>query len=507
MKGSLRTNEANAVRSSSLSESKEEHPKQFIEGRPRQFDDSYQRDVLEYMRIMRGILRLLAVRSDIEVRGRLLTLPLRIMNRGRIEVFVSQGTMYVDIAYLDLLWLFSFEQGVADVKRDPYHTLEFTLTYAIALHSHIPFEQLDPYNSALLSEAQFRHLWEGALRVQQIAFENTLSFTLSHEVGHLVLSHEEEARKMFPDPETHRPDNENWVFWRRQTELASDSFAAHLSLGALYQPAQVIPWLSLVEVRRSFYGSSAEYPTPGQRESTIWSAYTERFGGDGINTSGLVRVDPLPPDRNVSQVNRVQNLENLRKIRTFRRNFLAELDAQVGQLLGQGEDPDFAAKFFIHQVEGYRRLLYGAEHPKMIEEALSLIDTAGNVSPEFIEKMRALIELAFSAPEPVNLLYINLEAESIDLENLRRLLEWAKEGIPLFADALELEYLLANTRFRWEPEFFQKMLSQIPEPQLIRMQFAPYRLGEPLRPRSFTIEERIEGLQHWGGSYAEVGKN
>ncbi len=506
MNGKYGANEAIAARSSASLGSQEEDPKQMIEGRPRQFDDSYQQDVLEYMRIIREILRLLSVRSNLEVRGRLLTLPLRIMNRGRIEVFVSRGTMYVDIAFLDLLWLFSFEQGVADVKRDPYHTLEFTLTYAIALHSHLPFEQLDPYNSAALSDAQFRQLWEDAFHVQQIAFENTLAFTLSHEVGHLVLGHEEEARKIFPNPETHRPDNGDWVFWRRQTELAADRFAALLSLDANYQPAQVIPWLGLVEVQRSFYGSSAEYPTPGQRESTIWSAYVERFGGNGIDTSGLARVDPLPPDRNVSQVNRAQNLENVRRIRTFRRNFLAELDAQVGQLLGRGADADFAAEFFIHQVEGYRSLLHGAEHPEVIEEALSLIDTAGKVGREFIEEMCSLFELAFSAPEPVNLLSANLEAEPIDLEKLRKLLEWAKEGFPMFADALELEYLLANTRFRWEPAFFQKMLSQISELRRTRLRFAPYRLGEPLRPRRFTIEERIEALQRWDGSYAEVYK-
>ena len=125
---------------------------------------------------------------------------------------------------------------------------------------------------------------------------------------------------------------------------------------------------------------------------------------------------------------------------------------------------------------------------------------------EFIENLHALFERAFSAPEPVNLLSANLEAEPIDFEKMRELLEWAKEGFPMFADALELEYLLANTRFRWEPAIFQEMLSQISEPRRSRLRLAPYRLGEPLRSYRFTIKERIEALQRWDGSYAEAYK-
>lgn len=506
MNGTYGVNEANAASSSDSLGHPEASLKQLIEGRPRQFDDSYQQDMLEYLRIMRGILRLLSVRNDSEVRGLLLMLPLRIMNRGRVEVFVLRGTIYIDIAFLDLLWLFSFEQGVADVKQDPYHMLEFNLAYAVSLHTRIPLEQLDPYNSAALSEAQFRQLWEDALNVQQIAFESTLAFTLAHEVGHLVLDHKDEAREMFPNPETHRPDNSDWVFWRRQTELAADRFAILLSLDANYQPAHVIPWLDLVEIRRSFYGRSAEYPTPGQRESMIYSVYNERFGGDGIEMNDFPRVDPLPPDRNISQVNRMQNLDNVRRIRTFRRNFLAELDTQVGQLIGQGVDIDLAAEVFIHQVEAYRMLLYGAENPKAIEEALSLIDTAEKVDQEFTEDLRVLFEQAFSMPEPVNLLSADLEVEPIDFEKLRQLLEWAKEGFPIFADALELKYLMANTRFRWEPLVFQKMLNQIPESSRIHLHLAPYHPGEPIRPRHLTTEERIEVLKRWNGSYVEANK-
>lgn len=332
-------------------DSQEQDPEQVITGRPRRFDDSYQQDVLEYLWLMRGILRLLSVRSAPDLRSRLLTLPLRILNHGRVEASALRGTVYVDIALLDLLGLFSFEQGVADVKRDPYHMLEFTLNYADALHTNRPFGQLDPYNSVALSDAQFRQLWEDARHVQRIAFENTLAFILAHEVGHLVLDHEEEAKQAFPNPATHRADNADWLLWRRRAELAADRFGALLSLDANYQPAQVIPWFDLVEVRRSYYGISVEYPTPGQRASKIWSAYAERFGGDGIDTSDLPKVDPLPPDRDMSKMDRARNLENVRRVRTFRRNFLAELDAQVGEILSQSQDTELAAAFFLHQVQ------------------------------------------------------------------------------------------------------------------------------------------------------------
>jgi hypothetical protein len=145
------------------------------EGRPRRFDADYQRDLLEYRRMADGILQLVAVRAAPPVHALLLTVALRVPNRGRVEAFVSRGSIHVDIALLDQLWLFSFEQGVADSKHDPYHMLHFTLTYFDALHAGAGYRQLDPYNSAALTDDQFRRLWNDARDVQSIAFENTLS--------------------------------------------------------------------------------------------------------------------------------------------------------------------------------------------------------------------------------------------------------------------------------------------------------------------------------------------
>jgi hypothetical protein len=419
-----------------------------------------------------------------------------------VEAFVSHGAVYVDIALLDLLWLFSFEQGVADIKRDSLHMLEFTVGYADALHSRKPFEQLDPYNSAALSEPQFRQLWEDALCVQRVAFENTLAFILAHEVGHLVLNHEEEAKQAFPDPATHLLQNADWLLWRRRVELAADRFGALLCLDALFQPAQAVWWLDLVEVRRSYYGESAEYPTPGQRASTIWAAYAERFGGDYISRAGRSNVDPLPPDRDMSKVDRARNLDSLREMRTFLRNFLAELDAQVGQILSQSQDAEFAAAFFIDQVKAYRCLLYGADHPDAIDEALARLGAASGNNKEFTDALRGLFARAFSAPEPLTLLDASLE-DPLDIDGLRELLGLAREGKPIFANAIQLGHLLANTHFRWDPEVFQAMLARLPEPERTQMRLAPYRIGVPARRPRPTFEERIEVLRRWNGSYAE----
>lgn len=498
------THEAGSARPLISTGSREAEPDRWMEGRPRRFDDDYQQDILEYFQLMRNLLRLLAARSDGATHAKLLTLPLRILNRGRVEAFVAQDTVFVDIALLDLIWIFSFEQGVADVKRDPYHLIEFALTYADALHTERSIEQLDPYNTARLSEAQFRQLWADARHVQRIAFENTLAFVLAHEVGHLLLAHEDGVRKAFPDPRTRRLVNGRWVIWRTRAELAADRFAALLSLDALYQPAQVIPWFDLVETRRSYYGSSAEYPTPGQRASTIWSAYAERFGGDGIDTSGLSRVDPLPPDRDMTKVDRARNLQNVRQVRSFRRNFLAELDGQVSQLLDQGVDAETAATLFADQAEGYRQLLYGADDPDAIEEALSRIDASGTVTQALVEDLRALFARAFLTPQPADLLSAPLEVQPVELEDLRQLLVWARDGQSSFADALEMGYLLANTRFRWEPVVFEAMLAHMTRSQPARLRLAPYYLGTSAHQPRPTFNERLEVLERWDGSYSEA---
>lgn len=480
-----------------------EEDEYILEGSPRQYDSSYQKDVLEYLHLMRRILHLLSVRSAPKVKDRLLTLPLRIRNRGRVEAFVSREIVYVDIAFLDLLWLFSFDQGVADVKRDPFHMIEFILSYACALHSHKGFEPPDPYNTAPLNDAQFRKLWEDARQVQQIAFENTLAFTLAHEVGHILLAHEEKSKEAFPDPSARHLTNQEWVLWRRQSELAADRFGALLSLEALFQPAQVIPWFDLVEVRRSFYGSSVEYPTPGQRTDAVQSVNLERFQIDGVDLTGLPNIDPLPPDRDMTKMNRVRNLENVRRVRTFRRNFLFELDNQAKQLLNHGVDAETIAEFFVHQAVGYQRILHGAENPEAIEKALCRISTGETVSNEQIPELYALFEQAFHTPEPISILTASLETESPDVDKLRQLLEWSKEGLHLFADAINLEYLLANTHLRWMPTIFPTMLMQLSESQRSRQRFGTYKLGESTRPARPSFNELIEVLQRWDGRYTK----
>jgi hypothetical protein len=342
--------------------------------------------------------------------------------------------------------------------------------------------------------------------VQSIAFENTLSFLLAHEVGHVVLDHEREVERLFPSAAMRRGDHATWILWRRRSELAADRFAARLSLGAAYQPAQVLPWLDLVEVRRSFYGTSAEYPTPGQRASTIWAVYAERFGGDGIDTSGLSRVDPVPPDRDMSKSGRARNLDNVRQVREFRRGFLAELDAQVDQVLSETGDPGQGAVWFLWRIKAYRGLLRGAEDLGAVDDALSLLEQAGAAVPSDAAAGRLLsfLQRAFRSPETVELLSAHVGADGIRSDELRVLLTWGRTGSPMFADALETGYLLANTRFRWEPEVFEAMLRQLPEPERERLGLVPYRLGVPQRPRRYTIHERVRGLERWNGSYAEA---
>jgi UDPglucose--hexose-1-phosphate uridylyltransferase len=75
----------------------------------------------------------------------------------------------------------------------------------------------------------------------------------------------------------------------------------------------------------------------------------------------------------MSKIDRARNLENVRRVREFRRSFLAELDAQVAEVIRETGDPDQGGAWFLWRVSAYRGVLQGARDRGAVDEAVSLV--------------------------------------------------------------------------------------------------------------------------------------
>jgi len=460
---------------------------------PRAFDDDYRTSIADYMFRIQSLLRLLAIRASPDVRAALARTPIRVVNRGRTEAFVIGTTIHVDVAFLDLLGFFAFEQAVGEVKSDSFHVLEFHVAYAAALATNRRLDPLEVYNTAALSVAQFRRLWNETQVWAATTFDSILGFVLAHELGHLVLRH---ATAVDGDPPG-ASGAAGGALRRRELELEADRFAASLCLDALLPPAHMVAWFHSTELRRLHYGFSGDYPSPKQRDAAIQSVYADRL--PGYATMPWTSIPPLPPDRDMAQVDPLTSLRSVREVRQFRQQLVCMFDGYVDALLQSGEPLSVVAALGLDFIEGWRRLLEGVPNSAPLSQALALIDRRPSATPDIAE-LGALVDQAGLAPPAVELLRSAL-SEPVDWDTARGWLELACHPRQQFALGVELDYVLANTKHRWDVRVFAALRDAAPADARRVHRLKPHALEGPLSRQRLGLEERIAALKQWDGVY------
>ncbi len=471
--------------------------------KPREYDESYQRDHADYSQRIKQIQHILSVRADKEMKALLLSTPVFIINRGRAEAFARGKVIYFDIALLDLLAHFSDELSLAEVKSDLYHQLVFNLAYAAALNGEKKLPLLDPYNTVNYTEEQKAYLWQEKLRSEKVIFENILGFIVAHEFSHLKLDHENVINRGFPDEQARHTGNTKWTRQRREMELAADETAARLCLNSLIQPAQLIPWLDLNEIRRRYYGKASEYPTTAQRIAVIQKAYVDIVGVDAMDVD-LRDFNPLPPHRDVAQTDYNLFLEEFEKIRDFRQSLLIEIDRIMAAFIKEQFSVDEIAAAFYIFVERQKDLLKGAEHDDVLEQLIQLVSAIKDQTRIDVPSARSLVKKAGIGEYATAMIYEQLEQNPVDWIKIGEYLDILKKASPQFYDGITYSYLLANTFLRWHPQLFAAIQEILPEEELSAKRLKPFRLDQPLRAPLPTYEQQLQILRSWDGKYPDL---
>lgn len=464
--------------------------------RPRTHDSSYQSDRAEYARTIRQLQHILAVRANPEIRRKLLGVNVNIINRGRAEIFALDDVIYVDIALLDLLQRFADELSVANIKHDPLMQLEFNLSYAVALNGNKRLRYLDAHNTAALSEEQNRHLWKAKLRAERVIFENVLGFMIAHEMSHLLLNHNAEIRRLFPDEAARNDDNPTWIRTRREIELAADELGSRISLNALLQPAQLLPWFDLNEIRRRFYGKSAEYPTSAQRISIIDRVYEEVVGAQGVE-GDLEQFAPLPPHKDVLQGDYHSYLDEFRNVRRFGQNFLITIDEIIARLLEQGIAAKEIAAYVVYYISAHKDLLTSVVDPATADRLIELVSADQPDAPLERSLFVSLLDQTGISADARELLLQEVADSPVDKQALLTYLELLKADRTQYDFGLGYDFLLANTYFRWHPEIFNEMVAALPADEIRARALEPYVIGEPIVREPPTYLEKLEFLRVW----------
>lgn len=466
----------------------------------RKVDDSYKRDNSTYTKSIRQTQHILSVRADAETRKKLLSTKIHIVNRGKSDIFSMQDSIYIDIALLDLLNRFSDELSIATIKNDSIHQMEFNLAYAVALNGNKKLPYLDAYNTAKLSKEQVQMLWEAKQRAETVIFESILGFMIAHEFGHLQLSHDNIINTSFPDNESRTINNPKWIRIRREMELSADHFASQLCLNALIQPAQTLTWLDLNEIRRRYYGKSAEYPTTAQRIAVIDNVYNE-IVGDRNKTGDLRTLSPLAPDRDVLQVDYNLFLDEFQKVRIFSQTFLIQLDSIIAELLKQHYTTRQVSDYIVAYIQGYRELLAGAEKPDIIISLQKMTSDAKGKKHFNKEKFVSLLNEAGIGENANALLQSELELEPLNMNTIETYIDVLKVKPTQFRDGITFRYLFSNTYFRWFPELFEDLLKSLPEEETKARALKPYVLGIPIVSELPSHMEKLNTLRYWDGNY------
>lgn len=468
----------------------------------REIDDAYQADRALYSQRIQELLHLLAVRAAPRARSTLLSVPVRIVNRGRAEAFSTGGKVYIDIALLDLLTHFADELSLANVREDAYHIMEFNLAYAAGLDGDKTLPLLDAYNTRELDQAQWQYLWREKQNVEKVIFDNILGFVIAHEMSHILLDHEREMLTAFPDENARHAENMTWVQARRTTELEADEVAARLCLNALVQPAQLLPWLDLNETRRRYYGKSREYPTTAQRIEMVSRAYRD-IVGVAPDEPDLNEFRPLPPDRDVLKNDVRLFLDEFRKVRRFRQELLAWLDQTMTELLDNDVTPGDVGVLLYDFVEQRRELLSGAHDNSRLDAAIAAAESGATGGAINFDTLGEDLQTAGIGDRAMVLVSSLLDAPPVNWEELLVLLRTLRQAPLQFADGLDYTYFLANTHLRWQPDVFRALQAALPETENKARGLPPYLLGQPLRATPPTFAQRLRVLRAWDGKYLE----
>lgn len=470
---------------------------------PRDLDEAYKRDQAEYRSRIEQLQYLLSVRANERLKRLLRSTRVLIVNRGRAEALSSANVVYFDIAVLDLLANFSDELSLAEVKKDAIHQMTFNLAYAAALNGDKTLALLDPHNTMIYTEEQTTYLWKGKLRAERVIFDQILGFILAHEFSHLFLEHEQAIRNEFPDEHLRNTSNPDWNRRRREIELAADEMAARICLNALIQPAQLIPWLDLNEIRRRFYGTSSEYPTAAQRIAVIQHAYTDVASVDTLG-GDLREFSPLAPHMDVAQIDYNLFLDEVLKVRAFGQILLSGIDQTMTAMLENSFSSQEIADTFIILVEQQKDLLKGAENKDLLGELIQLISSAVDEADIDLSAATSLIRKAGIGPYAEEMLAALLGEKPVHWKQLAGYLEVLNAAPKQFLLGTTYDYLLANTALRWHPDLFSALQGALPESNPIAERLKPYRLGKPVRPPRPTFEERVLVLRTWNGEYPDL---
>jgi len=472
---------------------------------PRALDETYQRDRAEYSKKIRELRYELSVRAGGRARKVLLGTQVYIVNLGRAEAYAKGDAIYFDMALLDLLSHFADELSVAEIKQDVIHQLEFNLAYAVALNYDKQLELLDPYNTVPLTEAQNLYLWNAKLQAEAVIFDNLLGFILAHEFSHLIHRHRQTLAHDFPDEGSRTSANPAWTHARRAAELEADEMAAQLCLNALIQPAQVLPWLLLTQIRRRYYGQSAEYPTPAQRIAVIQKVY-EKFASVAELGGDLRDFAPLPPDKDVTQVDYQLFLTEFRKVRKYRQTLLAAMDRAVVDTLKDGHPRSEALAVFIAYMEQQKDLLAGAAHQNVLAKLRGLVASAeAGTTPQQIADISNLVKQAGIGPHAKVWLLGLLDRETVDWPLLAGALELLQGKNSQFLLGLTYDYMLANSVLRWDPGIFAQLQGMLPDTERKAKQLKPFVLDKPVYQARPSFAARVEILRQWNGKYPSVG--
>lgn len=474
----------------------------FLE-KPREFDNSYQRDHAEYSEQIKQLQHILSIRAEKDMKALLRSTQVRIINRGKAEAFARDKAIYFDIALLNLLSHFSDELSLAEVKNDLYHQLEFNLAYAAALNGDKKLPLLDPHNTVKHTDEQNAYLWKEKLRSEKVIFTNILGFILAHEFSHLKLDHENAVKQEFPEEQARSQNNAKWTRWRRKIELEADKMAARVCLNSTIQPAQLISWLDLNEIRRRYYGKSIEYPTTAQRLAVIQEAYEEVIGKDTLK-GDLRDLNPLPPHRDVAQTDYNLFLDEFRKVRAFRQSLLIQIDQTMAEFVKDKFSAREISEAFFVLVERQKNLLWGAENNDALEEVIWRIAASEDHIKIDIPEIKSLLEKAGIGEYALAMIIERLEQEPVDWGAIGEYLNVLKAAPRQFYDGITYEYLLTNTYLRWYPELFVAIQAVLPDAEARAKRLKPYRLDRPIRQPLPTYEEKLKILRTWDGKYPDL---
>jgi len=470
---------------------------------PRVLDEHYQNNRVAYSEKIKQLRYLLSVRATSQERKVLLGTPVYILNTGRAMAYSKGGIIYFDMALLDLVSQLADELSVAEIKKDPIHQIQFNLAYAKALNHDKQLKLLDPFNTIALNEEQKLYLWNAKLQSEQVIFENLLGFILAHEFSHLLLNHQRKVELDFPNESARSTANPEWNRKRRAMELETDELAARLCLNALIQPAQLLFWLHLNEIRRRYYGISAEYPTAAQRITVIQKVYDEIVGDTELDVD-LTDFIPLAPDKDMEQIDYNLFFDEFQNVRKYRQTLLVEIDRTVVDMLKEGSSSAEALEVFIAFIEQQKDLLQGAANKPRLSELTRMIAKGDLNTPQDIEKISTKVKQAGIGPYAEAWIIELLKSEPIDWPQISQALELLNGERSQFLLGLTYEYMLANTILRWFPDIFTQLQKMLPDTEYKAKRLAPYILGQPFKPIRPTFSQRIETLRTWNGEYPKT---